>query len=74
MKNLKKLLHYGCFSVIIVVANVTKGGADLWQNVISATSKSLSELKFLTHTDVLTEPGSLTLKELRLLSTVHRVV
>ena len=36
-----------------------KGGADLWQNATSAEKVSLSELRFLTLTEDLTELGNL---------------
>lgn len=61
---MKKHLHYGEFSVIIIVAIVI-GIADKikrrcrpWQNVISAIRKLLSELRFPTLIDAPTEPGS----------------
>ena len=56
------------------MGNISTDIADGLSVPISAINKLLSELKFLTHTDVQTEPGSPTLRKLRLLSTVHRVV
>ncbi len=48
---------------------VVKGGADKWQNANSAVKMLLSVSRFPTHTDVQTEHGSLTLRELRPLLT-----
>ena len=53
---------------------IIEGGADIWQNVISAARKLVSVLKYPTLIEDLTELGSQTYNVLKRLLTVLLVV
>ena len=54
-----------CLDTVRTIFRIHEGGAAQWQNVNFVTKKLLSASRFLTHTDVQTEHGSPTLRELR---------
>ena len=54
-----------CLDTVRTIFRIHEGGAAQWQNVNFVTKKLLSASRFLTHTDVQTEHGNPTLKELK---------
>ena len=69
---IKKYLHLtkkgDIIHFVVLCLDLSKnleGGAAQWQNVNFVTKKLLSASRFLTHTDVQTEHGNPTLKELK---------
>lgn len=59
-----------CYHINVLNIYVFKGGADIWQNAISAEKKLFLVLRFLTHIEDLTEPGNLMSNVLKRSSTV----
>jgi hypothetical protein len=82
MKIVKKSLAFSeqrCYYTCVALSlglnylKFLEGGAAQWQNANFVVKTLLSVLRFLTHTDVQTELGNQTLKELKQLLTVLHV-